>query len=145
MAVDNGVVANYGLTIGFLSAIVTSVVRQFFDARAAAKRWERDRQDRAQQHEWEREARLEAARKVAEHAEVDSTLLREHDVWEREERVQAQAQAEQVATRLAESRALIVQAIDHAKEAYREANDVNRKLERLGLAGAVTLDEEKGG
>jgi len=38
MALDNGVVANYGLTLGFLSALVTSVVRQFFDARAAEKR-----------------------------------------------------------------------------------------------------------
>lgn len=48
--------------------------------------------------------------------------------------MQAQAQAEVVAARLEESRALIDQAIDHAKEAYREANDVNRKL-GAGRAG----------
>ena len=139
----NSVIANYGLTLGFLSAIITGVAKQFFDARAAEKRWERDRADREQQHQWELEARREAGQTLAGHVEAGTSLMRDHDAWEREEHGIARAQAEQVAARLEESRALIVEAIDRAKDAYREANDMNRKLERL--AGGGIRDEGKAG
>lgn len=97
--------ANHLPVYALLATFLASVIKQFFDANALKRKWKQDHDDAEQRRKW---------------------LV--------EDRKEANAHAENVTAKLAENTELTRAGVTAAHEAYSEANNLNRKLERLGIA-----------
>jgi hypothetical protein len=110
--------------IGFASLIVGYFYKAYVDARN--RRW--DLEDRAVRQATTLEAsRVIAIEAVAAAAEV-AAQLNVHDRWEQDER--------------RETNELLKSSVAHAKAAYKEANDVNKKIASLGMQAQSTPRED---
>jgi hypothetical protein len=110
--VDQATIAVWGLFLTFLGTLAN----QYFTGRREKSQWERQRQDALEKRKWEAEDRAVAAQLLAQ-----STR-------------EAKLHAETIVSKITENTTLTHQAIEGAKEAFKEANAVNQKIAILGVA-----------
>ena len=108
--------ANHLPVYALLLTFLASVVKQFFDSSALKNKWERDRLDAETRRKWEREDRQLVATTLAS----NTAVVKDH--------------ADTLAVKIEENTGLTRAGITAAHAAYTEANDVNQKLERLGVS-----------